>query len=149
MKRRINEVAYELELPNSFKIHLVFHVTLLKPTIPDYFPKWNTGPPEPVIVEGEVEVEVEAILYCSKRNNSVHYLIKWKGPEENSWEPESKIYAKRLIQIFKKSHSGKLAQLDIQKLPIGRSCQKESCTGWCTFVGADAHATRAQFPGAN
>lgn len=32
VKKQVNNVAYELELPNSFRVHPVFHVTLLKVT---------------------------------------------------------------------------------------------------------------------
>lgn len=120
VKRRINDVAYELELPDSFKDHSYFHVTLLKPAIPDPFPERSTGPPEGVMISGEKEFEVERILDCRKRYGQIQYLIKWKGygPEDNSWEPESNIHAKELMQSFKRSHAVKLAQLGIRKLPL-------------------------------
>ena len=121
IKRRINSVAYELELPDSFRIHPVFHVTLLKPDVANPFPGRSTDPPEPVLVNGEEEFEVESILDCRRRRNQVQFLVKWKGygPEENSWEPERNIHAKRLIRSFKDSHQLKVARLGIRRLPVG------------------------------
>lgn len=130
VKRKINDIAYELELSNSLKVHPVFHVTLLKPAVPNPFPERYTGPPEPVIVNGEEEFDVEAILDCRRRYNQVQYLIKWKGygPENNSWEPESNIHAKELMQSFKRSHDVKLAQLGIRRLPFRRGQSHGSAT---------------------
>lgn len=98
VKRKINGVAYELELLDSLRIHPVFHVSLLKPFVANPFPERNLNPPDPVIVDGEEEFEIEAILDCRKRNNQAQFPIKWKGygPEENSWEPEENIHAKSL-----------------------------------------------------
>lgn len=114
VKRKINVVAYELEFPDSFKIHPFFHVTLLKPVVPDLFPKRSTGPLEPIIMNREEEFEVEAILDCRKRYNEIQYLIKWKsyGPEDNSWEPENNFHARRLMLEFNSTHAVKLGQLE-------------------------------------
>ncbi|XP_073465040.1 uncharacterized protein [Aquarana catesbeiana] len=79
VKRKINEVAFELELPDSLRIHPVFHVSLLKPSVSNPFPERNLNPPDPVIVDGAEEFEIEAILDCRKRNNQAQFLIKWKG----------------------------------------------------------------------
>lgn len=51
--RKINNVAYELKIP--FHVHPVFHVALLKPSDPGPFFNRNTGPPEPVLINGEEE----------------------------------------------------------------------------------------------
>lgn len=39
----------------TYKIHLVFHVLLLKPLAPDPFPSQNTGPYELVLLNGDEE----------------------------------------------------------------------------------------------
>jgi hypothetical protein len=91
--QQVNAVAYRLELPAVLKIHNVFHVSLLK----QYKPTGRTQPPPlPILVDGELEFEVEAILSHRKRRVShgqpkVEYLVKWLGygEEHNSWEPES------------------------------------------------------------
>ena len=118
MKRRINNVTYELELPDSLRVHPVFHVTLLKPAVSNPFPDRDVGPPEPVFVDGEEEFEVEAVLDCRRRRNQVQYLIKWRGygPENNSWEPGGNIHAQRLVQAFKNSHPDKFARLGIRSV---------------------------------
>lgn len=73
---------------------------------------------------------MEAILDCRRRHNQTQYLIKWKGygPEDNSWEPESNLHARELLQAFKDSHATKLAQLALRRghcqrcYLVGRRC---------------------------
>ena len=84
-------VAYRLELPENFKVHDVFHVSLLKP----YHSNGTYNPPPPsLMVDGEEEFEVAEILAHKPQNKKetdpkVKYLVKWKGfaDEHNSWEP--------------------------------------------------------------
>ena len=91
---RVGDVAYRLALPDSLRIHDVFHVSLLARYVAgkDYMP-----PPLPIVVDGALEYEVERVLLHRSRSSgrkSVHdYLIKWQGygPEHNSWEPESNL----------------------------------------------------------
>jgi hypothetical protein len=98
--KRVNAVAYKLELPASLKIHPVFHVSLLK----QYERSGRVQPPPvPELVDGELEYEVETILahrdvqVRRKRNRARtpvlqrQYLVKWQGYDEsnNTWEPES------------------------------------------------------------
>lgn len=76
---------------------------------------------------------MDAILDCRKTKNQLQYLIKWKGygPEENSWEPESNIHTKQLIQALCHRYPEKLTQLVIKRLAIrGASVRKgKMCTG--------------------
>lgn len=62
IKRKINPVAFQFSLLDSYKIHLVFHVSLLKPAFLDPFPGRVEPPPLPVNVEEEMEYEVESVL---------------------------------------------------------------------------------------
>lgn len=127
VKKRINNVAYELNLLSTLKIHPVFHISLLKPVIPNTFAGRSTDPPEPIIVDNKEEFEVEAILDCRRRRNQLQYLIKWRGygPEDNSWEPEGNLNAEELLRTFRSTHAARLAQLDIRRLPLrGGHCQR-------------------------
>ena len=90
---RVGDVAYRLTLPESLRIHDVFHVYLLARYVAgkDYKP-----PPLPIVVDGALQYEVERVLmHCpgSKKNIVFTYLIKWQGygPEPNSCEPESNL----------------------------------------------------------
>ena len=97
--KKINDVAFKLELPASLKIHPVFHASLLK----EYLPGRSDPPPPPDIIDDELEYEVEEILdhkdvpLKKKKNRSKDqvyvrkYLVKWKGydPSYNTWEPEN------------------------------------------------------------
>lgn len=78
-------MAFELVLPKNLKIHPVFHVSLLKLTVPNPFPNRDPEKPSPLLIEGNKEYEVEAVLDCKTKNGQTQFLIKWKGygPEEN------------------------------------------------------------------
>lgn len=75
IKWEINPVAYEVSPPDSYRIHLVFHTSLLKPTVPDPFPG-RAEPPPPVTIGEDTEFEVESILNCRKRGRQTQFLIK-------------------------------------------------------------------------
>jgi hypothetical protein len=58
-------------------IHPVFHVSLLDPVRQDPLPGQTIPTPEPVIVEGESEYEVEEVLDSRIFRHQLQYLIKW------------------------------------------------------------------------
>jgi len=102
---QISKVAYKLELPSTWKIHDVFHASLLTP----YKETDQHGPnfiePPPDILEGEPEWEVEKIL---KERSFGHwkkqYLVRWKGysPAHDSWTNSEDLHAPELLMDFQK-----------------------------------------------
>jgi len=86
----LRPVTYHLQLPVSWRIHNVFHATLLKPYKENeiYGPNFHEPPSES---ENNEEVyEVDFILNHQKRGWGYQYYVKWKGYpiSEVSWEPE-------------------------------------------------------------
>jgi hypothetical protein len=92
---RKSGLTYELELPPTMAIHPVFHVTLLEPYKEDPIPGRSHSPPQPIIVEGQEEWEVEKILDSRwiKEGKEFQYRVKWKDfpSSENAWEPPEHI----------------------------------------------------------
>ncbi|KAF9881405.1 hypothetical protein CkaCkLH20_01555 [Colletotrichum karsti] len=62
IEKIINPWAYRLSLPESIRIHPVFHVSLLSPAADDPLPAQRNKPLPPVEVNGLEEWEVEDIL---------------------------------------------------------------------------------------
>ncbi len=89
---RIGKVAYRLELPPKSNAHDVFHVVALRK-----YDKAKDGriipTPDPVIVDGELEYEIEEILDERTRRRRTEYLVKWKGfpLHEATWEPRTNL----------------------------------------------------------
>ena len=84
-------MAYELNLPPDWKIHPVLHISNLQRYV--YFAEFShvEKPPPPILVDGEEEYEVEAILRHKGKGARRLYQVLWKGypVTEASWEPES------------------------------------------------------------
>ena len=68
------------------RIHPVFNVVKLKAASEDPIGHHNAPPPEPMLVEGEMEYKVEEVLDSHFRYGWLEFLVSWKGygREENS-----------------------------------------------------------------
>ena len=87
----ISPVAYGLDLPPAWWIHLVFHVSNLQRSQRSKESQREERPPSSIVVNGEEEYEVEAILRHKGKGAWRLYLVMWKGYPiiEASWEPGS------------------------------------------------------------
>ena len=86
----LSPITYRLGLPRTWKIHDVFHATLLRPYRETDVYGENFPQPPPILQEGEELYEIETILNHRKRGRTYQYLVKWTGYpiSEASWEPE-------------------------------------------------------------
>ena len=97
-------MAYQLQLPPTWKIHNVFHASCLSRyrETKEHGPNYHEPPPD--IIEGQPEWKVEAIvgmrLYGCKKEKQ--YRVHWKGysDAQDTWEPENNIHAPELIQQY-------------------------------------------------
>ena len=116
----VGSQAYKLELPKQWKIHDVFHVSLLEQDIT------RKGRVDEKIAEqlefeaggDNKEYEVESIrnsaVYARESEAGhlpgLYYLVSWKGyPEdESTWEPASAVqHLRKLVSTFHKDHPDK------------------------------------------
>ncbi|KAF8703940.1 Chromo (CHRromatin Organization MOdifier) domain, partial [Rhizoctonia solani] len=81
--KKILSHAYRLDLPNTIKIHNVFHLNLLAPFKEDTdFHRRQVEPPPIITEEGEEEYEVEKIVAWGKDKEGLRYQVRWKGYDE-------------------------------------------------------------------
>ena len=107
---RINNVAFRLKLPDSVRIHDVFHVSLLEPFVANPFPSRTVAPPPPEIIDGDEEFEVEEILDSRRVGRGLQYLVRWTGysPSDDSWQPARDLtHCQDLVNDFHLRHPDK------------------------------------------
>lgn len=98
----IGTQAYRLELPNTMAIHDVFHVSLLEPT-KDPLPRQVNQVPEPLIVDGEKEHEVQAVVDSRGSGKRFRYRVCWEGygQENDTWEPlKHLVHAPEILESY-------------------------------------------------
>jgi hypothetical protein len=86
----LGPVTYRLKLPTTWRIHNVFHATLLRPYKENETYGQNFTQPPPELLEGEEVYEIETILNHRKRGRGYQYYVKWRGYpiSDATWEPE-------------------------------------------------------------
>jgi hypothetical protein len=103
----LNPLNYRLTLPESWRIHPIFHASLLSPYKDNNVHGANFPQPPPDLIDEHPEYEVEAILDHQRRGNSLRYLVRWKGysTAENSWEPGRNLKnAQQILNAYKTRH---------------------------------------------
>jgi hypothetical protein len=108
--RSVGNNAYRLKLPPSMKrLHPVFNVVKLKKAPEDPIPgRRAEPPPEPELIDGELEYELEAIMDSRFHYRKLQFLVSWKGygREEWQWVDERNVTAPELIEEFYKNNPG-------------------------------------------
>ena len=93
--------AYKLELPKGYRIHPVFHISLLE--------KYRRRPgfdsiakPAELDLQNEDFWEVETILAHRDKRIGREYLVRWKDwpPSEDSWEPKENFSNQKLLRKY-------------------------------------------------
>jgi len=103
IKKLIN---YKLNLSAFMRIHLIFHICLLKSA--NVNTSIQTESSEINLKSQNVEYEVEDILDQQDIINQSHWLIKWKDYDhiENTWKPEKNLKnCQKLLQQFQQRNS--------------------------------------------
>jgi len=104
--KEISLVVFQLALPLSWKIHDVFHASLLSPYSETTAHGPNFSRPPPDLIGDEAEYKVEQIRnhrYFG-RNRVLQYLIKWKGypKSDNTWESAADVHMSDLVCNYHK-----------------------------------------------
>ena len=106
IEKVLSALSYRLKLPPTWKIHPVFHASLLSPykQTETYGPAFSQPPPD--IIDNQEEYEVEAIVAHRGKGNRRQYYVKWVGypSSENEWLPGSALstHASEILEEYKK-----------------------------------------------
>ncbi|KIM58991.1 hypothetical protein SCLCIDRAFT_27696 [Scleroderma citrinum Foug A] len=81
-------------LPENWRVHNVFHTSLLTPQ--EITPEYGIPPepPLPELVDGQLEFEVESILHHKfvGRKKEIRYLVQWRGIQVHPSSVMSSVY---------------------------------------------------------
>ena len=76
IEKKIGPVTFKLKLPPTWKIHPMFHASLITPYKETFAHGPNFKQPPPDLIEGKEEYEVEEILNKRKQGHGFQYLVK-------------------------------------------------------------------------
>ncbi|XP_068638432.1 uncharacterized protein [Aristolochia californica] len=112
--RRVGPVAYQLKLPDTTRIHDVFHVSLLKP---HSGAQPTSTPFLPPVDHGEVILNPAAVLHARLTNDHRELLVQWTDtdPDAATWE---------LVAIFKQLGTSKERE-DNHSCIWAKACYKQ------------------------
>ncbi|KAI5120859.1 hypothetical protein M0805_008232 [Coniferiporia weirii] len=102
----LSPLNYRLKLPPAWKIHPVFHASLLSAYTETntHRPPFTQPPPDQI--EGHQEFEIEAIV-SHKGNGTRHrFLVKWTSypSSENQWLPETALsHVTTTLKMYKRT----------------------------------------------
>ena len=108
--KKVGTRSYRLNLPDDFKIHPVFHVSLLKPYYKDEEdPARNESHRAPPTNVTSFDKEIEEILADRTKGKRgtprwTEYFVRWRGlpDSEATWEKEQDLWQfKRQIEEYK------------------------------------------------
>ena len=133
VKAIISSNAIELDLPTTVRIHLVVNVSRVR-----WYKSQVEGQrkkvPQPVVIEGEEEWEVEKIMNKRKVRGRDKYLVRWKGctAEEDTWESRENLKnAMELVEEFEREYRReeeeevRWQEADEEKKCSARNCQED------------------------
>lgn len=120
MVERIDSIAYKLELPPSSSIHLVFHVSLLKPAPSS---KYTVSPSLPD-VDNDLQIP-EAML--QRRLHPRHdgavpqVLVKWSGLDSSlATKEDEEALHQQFPQALAWGHAGSQGEGDVTVPHLGQ-----------------------------
>ena len=107
--------TFKLEISPQWKIHPIFHISLLDPYRTSIRPGREQPPQEPGEIDGDLEWEVERkvkseiITYIGRwrRMQEIRNFVKWAGcsEDENTWEPpEGLEQGQELVEEFNREN---------------------------------------------
>jgi Chromo (CHRromatin Organisation MOdifier) domain len=102
--KEVSPVVFQLALPPQWRIHNVFHASLLTPYKETEEHGENFVQPPPELIEGQEEYEVEQVvnsrrLGCARK---LQYLLWWKGYScaHDSWQDATEVHAPELVKEY-------------------------------------------------
>ena len=107
VKTIISSNAIELDLPTTVRIHLVVNVSRVQ-QYKSQVEGQKRKVPQPVVIKGKEEWEVEKIMNKRKVQGRDKYLVRWKGctAQEDIWESRENLKnAMELVEEFEKNYS--------------------------------------------
>jgi Chromo (CHRromatin Organisation MOdifier) domain len=102
--KEVSPVVFQLALPPQWRIHNMFHASLLTPYKEMEEHRENFMQPPPELIKGQEEFEVEQILNsrrvgCAKK---LQYLLQWKrySRMHDSWQNATEVHAPELVKEY-------------------------------------------------